>query len=75
LKRRNVVPVGIAFVLMGWLLQQAADFALDLIDIGPVPIASQESSFPVCCKDTVGGGRRWRASTVVRANLTEGYRI
>ena len=32
LKRRNVVRVGIAYVLMGWLLLQAADFALDLID-------------------------------------------
>jgi TolB-like protein/tetratricopeptide (TPR) repeat protein len=32
LKRRNVVRVGIAYVLMGWLLLQAADFGLDLID-------------------------------------------
>lgn len=32
LKRRNVVRVGIAYVLMGWLLLQAADFVLDLID-------------------------------------------
>lgn len=32
LKRRNVVRVGIAYVLMGWLLLQAADFSLDLID-------------------------------------------
>jgi TolB-like protein len=31
LKRRNVVRVGIAYVLMGWLLLQAADFGLDLI--------------------------------------------
>jgi TolB-like protein/tetratricopeptide (TPR) repeat protein len=32
LKRRNVVRVAIAYVLMGWLLLQAADFGLDLID-------------------------------------------
>ncbi len=32
LKRRNVVRVGIAYVLMGWLLLQGADFGLDLID-------------------------------------------
>ena len=32
LKRRNVVRVGIAYVLMGWLVLQAADFGLDLID-------------------------------------------
>ncbi len=32
LKRRNVVRVGIAYLLMGWLLLQAAGFALDLID-------------------------------------------
>ncbi len=32
LKRRNVVRVGIAYVLMGWLLLQGADFVLDLID-------------------------------------------
>lgn len=32
LKRRNVVRVGIAYVLMGWVLLQAADFGLDLID-------------------------------------------
>jgi TolB-like protein len=32
LKRRNVVRVGIAYVLMAWLLLQAADFVLDLID-------------------------------------------
>jgi TolB-like protein/thioredoxin-like negative regulator of GroEL len=31
LKRRNVFRVGIAYVLMGWLLLQAADFAFDLI--------------------------------------------
>ena len=31
LKRRNVFRVGIAYVLTGWLLLQAADFALDLI--------------------------------------------
>jgi TolB-like protein len=32
LKRRNVIRVGLAYVLMGWVLLQAADFALDLID-------------------------------------------
>ena len=32
LKRRNVFRVGIAYVLMGWVLLQAADFALDLVD-------------------------------------------
>ena len=32
LRRRNVFRVGIAYVLMGWVLLQAADFALDLID-------------------------------------------
>jgi hypothetical protein len=32
LKRRNVVRVGIAYLLMAWLLLQAADFGLDLID-------------------------------------------
>ena len=32
LKRRNVVRVGIAYALMGWLLLQGADFVLDLID-------------------------------------------
>ncbi len=32
LKRRNVFRVGIAYVLMGWLLLQGADFALDLVD-------------------------------------------
>ena len=32
LKRRNVVRVGIAFVLIAWVLLQAADFGLDLID-------------------------------------------
>jgi len=31
LKRRNVFRVGIAYVLTGWLLLQAADFAFDLI--------------------------------------------
>jgi TolB-like protein len=31
LKRRNVFRVGIAYVLMGWVLLQAADFAMDLI--------------------------------------------
>jgi TolB-like protein len=31
LKRRNVVRVGIAYVLMGWVLLQGADFVLDLI--------------------------------------------
>jgi TolB-like protein len=31
LKRRNVFRVGIAYVLMGWLLLQVADFAFDLI--------------------------------------------
>jgi TolB-like protein/Flp pilus assembly protein TadD len=32
LKRRNVFRVGIAYVLMGWVLLQGADFALDLVD-------------------------------------------
>jgi hypothetical protein len=32
LKRRNVFRVGIAYALMGWLVLQAADFALDLVD-------------------------------------------
>jgi TolB-like protein/two-component SAPR family response regulator len=32
LKRRNVFRVGIAYVLMGWVVLQGADFALDLID-------------------------------------------
>ena len=32
LKRRNVVRVGIAYILMGWVVLQAADFALDLVD-------------------------------------------
>ena len=32
LKRRNVVRVGIAYVLIGWVLLQGADFAFDLID-------------------------------------------
>ena len=31
LKRRNVFKVGIAYVLMGWVLLQGADFVLDLI--------------------------------------------
>ncbi len=31
LKRRNVIRVGIAYVLMAWVLLQGADFALDLI--------------------------------------------
>jgi TolB-like protein/Tfp pilus assembly protein PilF len=31
LKRRNVFRVGIAYVLMGWLLLQGADFAFDLV--------------------------------------------
>ncbi len=31
LKRRNVFRVGIAYVLMGWVLLQGADFVLDLI--------------------------------------------
>ena len=32
LKRRNVFRVGIAYVVMGWVLLQAADFALDLVN-------------------------------------------
>ncbi len=32
LKRRNVFRVGIAYVLLGWIVLQAVDFALDLID-------------------------------------------
>jgi TolB-like protein len=32
LKRRNVFRVGIAYVLMGWVVLQGADFAFDLID-------------------------------------------
>ena len=35
LKRRNVFRVGIAYVLMGWVLLQGADFALDLVDSRP----------------------------------------
>jgi TolB-like protein/Tfp pilus assembly protein PilF len=31
LKRRNVIRVGLAYVLMGWVLLQGADFAFDLI--------------------------------------------
>ena len=31
LKRRNVFRVGIAYVLIGWLLLQGADFAFDLV--------------------------------------------
>jgi TolB-like protein/tetratricopeptide (TPR) repeat protein len=31
LKRRNVIRVGIAYVLFGWVVLQGADFALDLI--------------------------------------------
>ena len=32
LRRRNVIRVGIAYVLIAWVLLQAADFGLDLID-------------------------------------------
>ncbi|MEJ2534890.1 MAG: adenylyl cyclase, partial [Gammaproteobacteria bacterium] len=32
LKRRNVFRVGIAYVLLGWVVLQGADFALDLFD-------------------------------------------
>ena len=32
LKRRNVFRVGVAYLLLGWVVLQAADFALDLID-------------------------------------------
>jgi TolB-like protein len=32
LKRRNVFRVGIAYVLMAWVLLQGADFALDLVE-------------------------------------------
>jgi TolB-like protein len=32
LKRRNVFRVGIAYALAGWVVLQAADFALDLVD-------------------------------------------
>ncbi len=31
LKRRNVIRVGIAYVALGWVLAQAADFAFDLL--------------------------------------------
>ena len=31
LKRRNVIRVGLAYVLFGWVVLQGADFALDLI--------------------------------------------
>ena len=31
LKRRNVVRVGIAYVLLGWVVMQGADFMLDLV--------------------------------------------
>ena len=32
LKRHNVFKVGIAYLLMAWVLLQAGDFALDLVD-------------------------------------------
>jgi len=32
LKRRNVIRVGLAYLLLAWVLLQAADFGLDLID-------------------------------------------
>jgi TolB-like protein len=32
LKRRNVIRVGVAYVLIAWVLLQGADFVLDLID-------------------------------------------
>jgi len=32
LKRRNIFRVGIAYALAGWVVLQAADFALDLVD-------------------------------------------
>jgi len=32
LKRRNVFRVGIAYALLGWVVLQGADFALDLVD-------------------------------------------
>ena len=32
MKRRNVFRVGIAYVLISWVLLQGADFAFDLID-------------------------------------------
>ena len=32
LKRRNVFRVGVAYILAGWVVLQAADFALDLVD-------------------------------------------
>ena len=31
LKRRNVFRVGIAWILMGWVVLQGADFVLDLV--------------------------------------------
>ena len=32
LKRRNVFRVGLAYVLIAWVLLQAADFGFDLVD-------------------------------------------
>ena len=32
LRRRNVFRVGVAYILMGWVVLQATDFALDLVD-------------------------------------------
>ena len=29
LKRRNVVPVGIAYIIIGWVLAQVAEFAFE----------------------------------------------
>ena len=31
LKRRNVIRVGVAYVALGWVLAQAADFLFDLL--------------------------------------------
>ncbi len=33
LKRRNVIRVGIAYVLLGWVVLQGADFLLDLVGV------------------------------------------
>ncbi len=37
LKRRNVIRVGVAYVVMAWLLLQVGDTLFDLLDVGPTP--------------------------------------
>ena len=44
LKRRNVFRVGIAYVLMGWVLLQGADFVLDLIGAPAIALADGTGS-------------------------------